>query len=114
MCRRHWRQFVQDILESIRKVHTYLGNMTYDEFLADGKTQDAVMRNLEVIGEAARHIPEEIRRRYEDVPWAQIVGLRNRLVHGYFVIDPEVIWQICRQDLPLLRTRMEEILKEGT
>ncbi len=112
MPERHWRLFVQDVLESIRKVQAYLENTTYQQFLVDGKTQDAVMRNLEIIGEAMRHIPEEIQQRHADIPWAQVIGLRNRLVHAYFVIDPEIVWQICKQDLPQLRTQLERLLQE--
>ncbi len=112
MSERHWRLFVRDMLESLRKVETYLGQLTYGEFLNDSKTQDAVIRNLEIIGEAVRHIPKEIQQRYGDVPWAQVVGLRNRLAHGYFVIDPEIVWHICKEDLPLLRARLEQLLQE--
>ncbi|MFQ3634055.1 DUF86 domain-containing protein [Roseiflexus sp.] len=112
MSKRNWQDFVQDMLESIQKVEDYSGHLTSEEFFVDGKTQDAVIRNLEIIGEAARRIPDEIQQRHADIPWTQVVGLRNRLVHGYFVVDLTIVWEICKHDLPRLRVRLEQLLQE--
>ena len=90
-----------------------MAGFTYEEFLQDGKTQDAVVRNLEVIGEAARFIPEDIRQRHPEVPWPQMIALRNRLIHGYFVVDYEIVWDIVTNELPALRKHLEEILEES-
>jgi len=112
MSDRDWKLFVIDMVESTVKIENYVQGLTHDAFLTDSKTQDAVVRNLEIIGEAARRIPEEIRRRHPEIPWNQIVGLRNRLAHGYFVIDMEVVWQIAANELPALRKGLEAILSE--
>ncbi len=114
MSERHWRLFAQDMLDSIGKIHQYTQGMSYDEFVRDSKTLDAVYRNLEIIGEAARRIPESVQEQYSDVPWAQIVALRNRLAHTYFAVDETIIWDIVQNDLPSLETRLKATLNQQT
>jgi len=87
MSRRDWKLFINDILECTEKIESYLSGVSYGDFMKDDKTKDAVVRNLEVIGEAANKIPEDIQKRYSDVPWPEIIGLRHRLIHGYFIVD---------------------------
>jgi uncharacterized protein with HEPN domain len=74
--------FLKDMLESIERIEEYTRGLTLEGFLIDRRTQDAVLRNLEILGEAARKLPSAIRERYRDTPWAQIISLRNRLIHG--------------------------------
>jgi len=106
--------FVIDILESIEKIEKYILRLSYEEFIKDSKTKDAVVRNLEIIGEAAKVISKDVQKRYEDIQWAQIVGMRNRLIHGYFVVDYKIVWHIVTNELPDLKRKMEKILKEST
>ncbi|AKG91065.1 hypothetical protein GAH_01648 [Geoglobus ahangari] len=114
MSKRDWRLFLIDMLESIEKIESYISGVSRDGFLKDEKTKDAVVRNLEIIGEAANQIPEENRKRYNDVPWTQIVGLRNRLIHGYFVVDYEIVWNVISGELSDLKIRIKKILeREG-
>lgn len=110
MSKRDWNLFVRDILDSIEKIQRYTENLSYKEFVKDTKTIDAVVRNLEIIGEATHKIPGEIRQKHQDIPWPQIVGLRNRLIHGYFVIDYEIVWVIIKDELPELRSKIQELL----
>lgn len=114
MSKRSWKLFVVDILESIKKIERYIASFSYNEFINDEKTIDAVLRNLEIIGEAANQIPIEIQQRNKEVPWSQIVGLRNRLIHGYFVIDHEIVWYVVNNELPELKKQIEKILKGGS
>ncbi|MCX7925372.1 MAG: DUF86 domain-containing protein [Fimbriimonadales bacterium] len=114
MSERHWRLFVHDMLDCIGKIYQYVQGLSYDEFAQDSKTLDAVFRNLEVIGEAARRIPDEVQEQFPEVPWAQIIALRNRLAHGYFAIDEAIIWNIVQNDLPELETRLKTILTQYT
>lgn len=114
MSKRNWKLFVVDILESIKKIERYIAGFSYNEFINDEKTIDAVVRNLEIIGEATNQIPMEIRQRNKEVPWSQIVGLRNRLIHGYFVIDYEIVWYIANNELPELKKQIEKILNGGS
>lgn len=100
MSKRNWRLFINDILECIEKIEKYISNLSYDDFVKDNKTKDAVVRNLEIIGEAANQIPLNIRKRYKDIPWVQIIGLRHRLIHGYFVVDYDIVWNIIKKELP--------------
>jgi Uncharacterized conserved protein len=104
--------FLNDMLESIERIKEYTSGLTLEGFLIDRRTQDAVLRNLEILGEAARKLPSAIRERYRDIPWAQIISLRNRLIHGYFVVDYSIVWDIIKNDLPILQERLKEILQE--
>ncbi|MCX5646754.1 MAG: DUF86 domain-containing protein [Phycisphaerae bacterium] len=83
--------------------------MSYDDFLADRKTQDAVIRNVEIIGEAARSLPADFTERHEDIPWSDIIGMRNILVHQYFGILPDVVWDVIKNELPTLRSQIAEL-----
>ena len=95
--------FLEDIRESISRIERYTSGLDRAGFEADEKTVDAVVRNLEIIGEAARQLPEEFTRRNPQIEWRKIAGLRNRIVHAYFGLDLEIIWQIIRSDLPTLK-----------
>ncbi len=112
MSKRDWRLFLTDILECIEKIEGYLSGSSYENFIQDEKTKDAVVRNLEILGEAANQIPVEIQRKYHEIPWPQIVSLRNRLIHGYFVVDYDIVWDIVCKELPILKPKIEKILED--
>jgi uncharacterized protein with HEPN domain len=80
---RNWKLFIIDVFESINKIEKYIEGLNYEQFVRDEKTKDAVLRNLEIIGEAANQIPKEIQQKFSNVPWAQIIAMRNRMIHGY-------------------------------
>ena len=103
---RHSQLRVQDILDAIDRIASYVAGMDYEHFLTDRKTQDAVTRNIEVIGEAARALPEDFKERHADVPWSEIVAMRNVIVHQYFGILPEVVWDVVKNELPTLRSQI--------
>ena len=109
MSKREWKLFVEDILESIELVESYVANMNFDDFKNDRKTIDAVVRNLEIIGEAARNISDEIKNKYQNVDWKGMIGLRNRIAHRYFGINLTIIWEILKQELPPLKEKMKQI-----
>jgi uncharacterized protein with HEPN domain len=88
---RNWKLFIMDMLESINKIEKYIEGLNYEQFVRDEKTKDAVVRNLEIIGEAANQIPKEIQQKFSNVPWTQIIAMRNRMIHGYFAIDYRII-----------------------
>ena len=104
---------VEDILEAIGKIERYTANMSFEDFLADEKSSDAVVRNLEIIGEAARNVPEDICLRFPNVPWDKMRGMRNMLAHEYFGVSLQIIWQTIKDDLPPLAAPLKEILKSN-
>jgi uncharacterized protein with HEPN domain len=103
---------IEDIWEAIEKIERYTNGMTQDTFQEDEKTSDAVVRNFEVIGEAAGRLPEDFTNRYSEIEWSKIVGLRNRIVHEYFGVDLEIIWQILQNDLPAFKAALSTIRSE--
>ena len=100
---------LNDIIESIDRVEQYTQGMSFDEFSSDQKSIDAVVRNLEIIGEAANRLPDDFKERHSSVEWYKVVGLRHRIVHEYFGIDLQIIWQIVHVDLPSLRQTLSRI-----
>jgi uncharacterized protein with HEPN domain len=101
---------LEDIMLAIQKIGRYTSQMDHDAFIADELVVDGVARNLEIIGEAARQLPEEYRRAHTEIPWTQIAGLRNRIVHDYFGLDLEIIWEIIKHDLPELEQRVSALM----
>ena len=105
---RGWQFRIDDILEAIDKIESYTHGLGFDEWIEDDKTVDAVVRNIEVIGEAASHLPIEIQEQYQDVPWSMMKGIRNILAHEYFGIDLKIIWKTIKEDLPSLKGLLQE------
>ena len=101
---------VEDILESCHKIMDYTKDVSFENFTADSKTIDAVIRNFEIIGEAANRSPEELKDLHQDIDWFRIRGFRNRIVHDYFGIDYSIVWQIKETYLPQLIKNLEEIV----
>lgn len=101
--------FLKHILDAIENIEEYLSGASYEDFSKHQMAIDAVTRNLEIMGEAANRLPDEFRESHSDVEWYKIVGLRHRIVHEYFGVDLEIIWQIPRKDLPQLRRSLSRI-----
>jgi len=106
------RLFINDILEAIGKIEKYVHGKSYGEFEKDDKTKDAVVRNLEIVGEAVRNIPENFKEKYPDVDWKAAAGMRDKLIHEYFGVSLAIVWETVKSDLPPFKKRMEEILRE--
>ena len=107
--------YLEHILEAIERIDRYLSDTDEISFLNDQKTQDAVVRNFEIIGEAARNIERyhtQFAAAHADVPWAVIYAMRNRVTHGYFKIDLEMVWKTIHTDLPELHTQIKELLEQ--
>ncbi len=111
MNKRNWMLFLEDIIESIEKIDRYINVMDFVSFAKDDKTVDAVVRNLEIIGEASKNIPENIKAEHSEVPWHRMSGLRNVLAHEYFGIDLNIIWKIAKENLPGVIPLLKKILK---
>jgi hypothetical protein len=104
--------YLSEMLASMEKIGRYTDGVTYDEFIEREQLIDAVERNIEKIGEAAAGVPDEIRQKYPDVPWKTIVGLRNKVIHHYFAVDTEVIWQIATKNIPETKEKIRAILED--
>ncbi|MCY4449676.1 MAG: DUF86 domain-containing protein [Chloroflexi bacterium] len=108
---RSWRLYIQDMLACGEKVLAYAEGMTQTAFVADSRTYDAVLRNLELIGEAATHVPVDVRESTPQVEWRNIIGVRNRVAHGYLGIDDDVVWDIIQNNVPRLLPELRRLLR---
>ncbi len=104
--------FPSDIQEAVRRIEVYTAAMTYEAFLADMRTQDAVIRNLEIIGEATKNLSAGLRARYAQVPWKGMAGVRDRLIHHYFGVNLDIVWQIATGELPEVASQIRGILQK--
>jgi Uncharacterized conserved protein len=105
-------QFLLDILESIDDIEEFIKGIEFNEFSNDKKTIYAVMKALEIIGEASKNIPDTLKNEHSEVPWKLMAGIRDKVVHGYFVVDLPIIWSTVKKDVPSLKEPLEEILEE--
>lgn len=109
MSKREASLLLEDILESIEKIFNYTENLNFESFTEDSKTVDAVVRNLEIIGEATKQLPDDWKAEHNSVEWYKLAGIRNRIIHGYFGIDLEIIWAVITKDLLKLKKEIEKI-----
>jgi uncharacterized protein with HEPN domain len=107
---RDYKQHIDDILEAILSIREYVKDMDYDAFTTDKKTRDAVIRNLEIIGEAARVLPDEVKDKAQEIEWYKIVALRNILIHEYFGVSSKIVWDIIQNKLNELETACRNLL----
>lgn len=112
MSKRNWKILFQDVLDSIDKIEQYTQSMEYEDFVSNSMVIDAVVRNIEIIGEASRRVPHDVQDRHSKIPWKKIAGIRNRIVHEYFGVDISIIWFIVTNELTPLRRELETILNE--
>jgi uncharacterized protein with HEPN domain len=111
MSKRNDIDFIKDIKESIERVILYTKNMEYEEFSQDYKTQDAVIRNIEIMGEATKALSKTLKKANPDIPWKMIAGTRDKLIHDYFGVNIDIIWNIVKQELPKLLYKINYILE---
>ncbi|MBW1961549.1 MAG: DUF86 domain-containing protein [Deltaproteobacteria bacterium] len=100
---------MEDILICLSKIAQYTYGLSYDDFVNDPKTQDAIIRNLEVIGEATKQISTKLKEKYPSIPWKMIAGTRDRLIHGYFGVNIDIVWEVATIDAPALEQEIQKI-----
>lgn len=104
--------YIKDILQNMCDAEEFIQGFSYDQFATDKKTLNAVLRSIEVIGEAAKKVPDEIRAKYPSVPWKEMAGMRDKLIHFYFGVDRESVWLVVKERIPGLKPLMEQILQD--
>ncbi|MCK5661640.1 MAG: DUF86 domain-containing protein [Methanosarcinales archaeon] len=105
--------YLDDIIDTIDKVELFIEDMDFEQFAEDDKTVFAVIRAFEIIGEATKNIPQSIKDKYPSVPWKEMAGIRDKLIHGYFGVKLAVVWETTQQDLPSLKPLIAQIIKEN-
>lgn len=103
--------YLKDILAAVDSVEEFVAGMDFEAFQADDKTTSAVIRKFEIIGEATKHLPDEIRQSYPSVPWKEMAGMRDKLIHFYFGIDYQLVWRTIKERLPQVRQQIQKILE---
>lgn len=104
--------FAKDIVNEILLVEKFTKDVTYEDFIKNDEKEYAVVRSLEIIGEAANHIPETIKSKYTNIPWTEIIGMRNKITHDYFGTDYNIVWDVVKKDLPEIKPYFEKLSNE--
>ena len=112
MSKRDPRLFLADMMEAITKIEKWIAGISNEKFSKDALLQDAVVRNLEILGEAAKNIPEEIRLRYPNIPWKRIAGFRDIAIHDYFGVDLEIVWKILTEGIVAVKPSLDKMIRE--
>jgi len=109
---RDFIDYIYDIVNSIEEIADFIQNIDYETFSEDRKTINAVIRSLEVMGEAATNIPQNIKEKYSEIPWKRMTGMRNKLIHQYFGVDNEIVWEVCAEEIPPLKPFFQKLLRD--
>ena len=109
---REFLDYIEDVLTSMDKAEKFVQGMSYDDFLADDKTSFATLRALEIIGEAVKKVPPAVRNRYPDIPWTEMAGMRDKLIHDYFGVNLQTVWDTVKKDIPALKPKFKQVYQD--
>jgi len=110
--KKEYRDYLDDIINAITKAEQFIGKMSFEDFEKDEKTIFAVVRALEILGEAAKKLPASLKNKYPKIPWREISGMRNKLIHEYFGVNLRVVWDTVKKDIPTIKPFLREIFEE--
>lgn len=110
--KRRDKDFLGDILDAMERIIAYTANLSYEQFLADTKTQDAVLRNTEIIGEAAKKLSATLKKAHRHIPWHDMAGMRDKVIHHYFGLNYDIVWNVGQTQIPLLLPKIRAILEQ--
>ncbi len=109
---RDYKDYANDILQSIKDIGSFTKRISFAKFSKDRKTINAVVRSLEIIGEASKNIPIEIKNKHARIPWKKMTGIRDKLIHEYFGIDLSIVWKVAKDEIPPLKSLVSKVLKD--
>lgn len=112
MKRRDLRDYLQDILDAVNDIEKFVADMSYEQFIKDKKTLNAVVRSIEVIGDASKRLPLSLKAKNSELPWREITGMRDKLIHAYFGMDTETIWKTVKENIPQLKQAIKKMVKD--
>jgi uncharacterized protein with HEPN domain len=104
--------YLDDILEAIQRIEEYSAHSDYGSFKQDKKAVDAIVRNFEIMGEAVNKVPSVLRKKYPDIPWLEMMGMRNKLIHEYFGVDTQILWKTIKENVPQLKPQVRKMLQD--
>lgn len=110
--KRDYRLYIKDIFDCIEKIEEFVQDMNFNEFVQDDKTNSAVVRKLEIIGEATKNIPKSVTQKYEQIPWKDMARMRDKIIHFYFGTDYEIVWGVIKERLPEIKPTIQQILED--
>jgi len=110
--KREYRDYLHDILDAVNDVESFVEGMSFEQFEKDRKTLNAVVRSIEIIGEAAKNIPVDMREKYGKLPWKKMIGMRDKVIHGYFGVEIKTVWNTVKNDLPPLKQLVQKMLRD--
>lgn len=110
--KRNYQMFIRDIWDSINKIEQFVEGLSFEDFVNDDKTVSAVIRKLEIIGEATKNIPSSTKQKYPQLNWRGMAGMRDKLIHNYFGVDFEILWKVIKEDIPNIKPLVKQILDD--
>ena len=104
--------YIEDILDAMEKADTLLEGVDYEQFESDFRINYAVVRALEIVGEATKRLPDDLRQKYSEIPWKGMAGMRDRIIHAYDTVDMQIVWEVVKKDIPLIKPQIQQILED--
>lgn len=112
MKQRDSTDYLQDILDAVNNIEEFVDDMSFEQFVKDKKTLYAVVRSIEIIGEASKNIPDSVKAKYTELPWKKMTGMRDKLIHGYFGVNVETLWKAVKENIPPLKKSIQKMLED--